>query len=269
MSAAPDEHSSPPPEMTGSVYRSELVAERSIGTSGFVVAAVALHAAAFLSALYLPKLLGHSVELRKPVIAHLVALGKPRKKGNLPHKEQPPPPAATTAPPSVPSAKPEPPSAKSRMTTRKPAPKQPSRQDLMERALAMASGQSDVAARRQEEKPVEPVEREGTAEGSPQGTAATAEIGDKYFSAVHEAILANYIVPSVISERERLFLKATLVARIGGDGALIDYKVVKPSGNDLFDAALELAVKKTKLPPPPPEIAQSLRTDGVELNFKP
>ena len=262
------ELSSPPEELAASVYRSALTAERRVGFSGFAVAAVALHAAAFSAALWLPKLLEHDVVIRKPVIAKLVALGKPRPKGMLPRKETGGAPPAAIAKVSVPTVNPSsPPSSRTRAPVRKPPPrKQPTRQQMMERALAMAAGQS-VAAEREREEP--PTEREGVAEGSPQGTASSAEAGDKYFTAVHEAILENYVLPSVISERERLYLKATLVAYIGSDGVVLRHVVAKGSGNAIFDQALELALQKTKLPAPPPELAGSLRNEGLELNFKP
>ena len=77
------------------------------------------------------------------------------------------------------------------------------------------------------------------------------------------------MVPSVISERERLYLSATVVAWIKADGSLLRHELQKKSGNQFFDEALELAVKKTRLPPPPPELARSLHDEGLALNFKP
>jgi colicin import membrane protein/protein TonB len=256
-------------QSSGSVYRSALVAEKRLGSAGFVIAALLLHAGAVAAGWYLPKLLDHPVSLRKPVIARLVAQGTPRPKGQLPKKERPPPPAAEPAPaPSIASTKPSslPAPTRSARTSSKSTSHTPSRRELMERALARAGAQSDTS-RIRDELPL--AEREGLPEGSPQGTAATAEEGDKYFTAVHDAILANYVLPSVISERERLYLKATLVAFIGPDGSLLRHQILKPSGNALFDQALELALQKTKLPAPPAELVRSLRNDGVELNFKP
>jgi hypothetical protein len=112
-------------------------------------------------------------------------------------------------------------------------------------------------------------ERAGTEKGSPQGTAESAEEGDAYFTAVHDAILENYVVPSVISERERLYLQASVLAYIGPQGQILKHELQKKSGNDFFDQALELAIQRTKLPPPPAELAKSLRDNGVVLNFKP
>ena len=132
----------------------------------------------------------------------------------------------------------------------------------MDRALAHAAGHAES-----EDKP-DP-ERPGQATGSTQGTAESSEEGDAYFTAVHDAILEHYVVPSVISERERLYLSATVVAFIGKDGQILKHDLQKKSGNTFFDQALERAIQQTRLPPPPADLARSLRDEGIVLNFKP
>jgi outer membrane biosynthesis protein TonB len=209
------------------------------------------HAGVFSAAFYLPRLLDKPPSLRKPIIAHMVALGKPRDKTLLPRKESAPPAAATAAAASVPGTK---------ASTSTPG-HVPSRRELMERALARAAGRAT------EEKPDE--ERAGQKTGSPEGTAESAEAGDAYFTAVHDAILEHYVVPSVISERERLYLSATVLAYIGKDGNILKHDLQKKSGNLFFDQALEVAIQRAKLPPPPPELAKQLRDGGVVLNFRP
>ncbi len=220
--------------------------------------AVAFHVVIFGAALVLPRLFDRPPPLRKPIIAHLVALGRPRDPRLLPRKESPPP-AAAAKPVAIPSL--NAPSSKTAPSVQK---REPSRQELMERALAHAAGRATPESR----EPPDP-ERAGSATGSVEGTAATAEEGDAYFTAVHDAILENYVVPSVISERERLYLAATVLAYIGPDGRILKHEFEKKSGNDFFDQALEVAIQKTKLPPPPPDLARSLRDTGVVLNFKP
>jgi hypothetical protein len=132
---------------------------------------------------------------------------------------------------------------------------------MMERALAGA------ARRTRDEKP-DP-ERAGEATGSPSGTAASAEEGEKYFGEVEDRIHANYVVPSVISERERLYLSATVVIYIGRDGSIVKHVMTKPSGNTFIDQALVLAIQRTRLPAPPAELARLVRDEGLEINFKP
>jgi outer membrane biosynthesis protein TonB len=236
------------------VYSSLLGGDPRIGwlRSGLALA-IALHVAVVAGAFYLPRLFDRRPPLRKPVIAHLVAQGKPRDPRLMPRKESAPP-----APSPASASEPEKTDASS---SAKALPRQVSRQELMERALASAARHSGG------EKP-DP-ERAGEETGSPQGTAQDAEAGDRYFTAVHDAIQANYVVPSVISERERMYLSATVVAYIARDGTMVKHVLTKPSGNHFFDQALQLAIQRTKLPAPPPELAKLLRDEGVELNFRP
>ena len=215
--------------------------------------ALLLHLAIFAAALVLPRLFDRAPPLRKPIIAHMVALGRPRDPKLLPRKESPA--SAASAAPPVPSTRTAPPT---------PQRREPSRQDMMDRALARAAGKATP-----ESQEAPDPERAGTAAGSAQGTAASAEEGDAYFTAVHDAILEQYVVPSVISERERLYLAASVLAYIGPDGRIIKHEIQKKSGNAFFDQALELAIQKAKLPPPPPDLARSLRDSGVVLNFRP
>jgi len=236
------------------VYRSLLGGDPRTGWLGTgLLLAIALHAGVVATAYFLPRFLDRPKPLRKPVIAHLVALGKPRDPRLMPRKESAPPPAAA-APASIPQKTPA-------STSKGPA-RELTRQELMERALAGAA-----RGRTREEKP-DP-ERAGQETGSPQGTAASAEEGEKYFGEVEERLHANYVVPSVISERERLYLSATVVIYIGRDGSIVRHVMTKPSGNSFIDQALVLAIQRTKLPAPPADLAKLVRDEGLEINFKP
>ena len=235
------------------VYRSLLGGDPRIGWLGpGLVLAIALHVAVVAAAFFLPRLLDRPHALRRPVIAHLVALGKPRDPRLMPRKEAEAPAAA--APASVPEKA----GAPSKSV---PSSRQLTRQELRERALAGA------ARRTKDEKP-DP-ERAGQETGSPTGTAANAEEGEKYFGEVEDRIHANYVVPSVISERERLYLSATVVIYIARDGSIVKHVMTKPSGNTFIDQALVLALQRTRLPAPPAELAKLVRDEGLEINFKP
>ena len=218
--------------------------------------AVLLHLLVLVAAFWLPRLFDRARPPRKPIIAHMVALGRPRDPHLLPRKESPPP-AAASAPHSLPA-----PSAKAAPTA--PAKHEPTRRELMERAIARAAGRADPDA-----KEAPDPERAGSATGSPEGTATSAEEGDAYFTAVHDAILEHYIVPSVISERERLYLTASVIAWIGSDGRILRHEFQVKSGNAFFDQALERAIQQAALPAPPADLARSLRDNGVVLNFRP
>jgi outer membrane biosynthesis protein TonB len=147
-----------------------------------------------------------------------------------------------------------------------PKPRAPSREELMQRALASVSASPD---REREKSKTPPEEREGDAAGSPDGTASSAEEGDLYFAKVQAEILSHYAIPSIISERERMALKAVVVAWIAPDGKLIRYQFDRRSGNAQFDSALERAIKASRIPAPPPERAKAIRDEGVALEFTP
>ena len=97
----------------------------------------------------------------------------------------------------------------------------------------------------------------------------TAEEGDLYFAKVQAEILSHYTIPSIISERERMALKAVVVAWIAPDGKLVRYQFDRRSGNAQFDSALERAIKASRIPAPPPERARAIRDEGVALEFTP
>lgn len=245
-------------------HQSLLTLESRVPALPGMLLAVGMHVVVFGAALALPRLFDRAPPVRKPIIAHLVALGKPRDPRLLPRKESSPPPAASPAPaPMAPLTAPATPRAPGK-APEPPQKRPPTRQELMQRALARAQGRATT-----EPKDEPDPERAGSETGSAQGTAATAEVGDAYFTAVHDAILENYVVPSVISERERLFLSATVLAWIGPQGQILRHQFQKKSGNDFFDQALDLAIQRTKLPAPPADLARALRDNGVVLNFKP
>ncbi|MBS2022768.1 MAG: TonB C-terminal domain-containing protein [Deltaproteobacteria bacterium] len=243
--------------------------DRALGVNRTVPFAIAigLHVVVFGAAILIPRIFWHSTRMQKPIIAKLVTKGKPRDKNLMPTRPEPAPPlpsprAAIPAPnaPPAPAAKP----SKLASNDVKPVPaKKPlSRAELMARALA------GVDANVEKDRKERPVEKEGAEDGSEEGTAASAEEGDQYFAAVQAAILANYVLPSIISETERMTLKATLVAYIARDGTIVRHEFEKRSGNKFFDDALELAIKRSKVPPPPPDREKTVR-EGVALVFTP
>ena len=253
--------------MSESSHKSVLALQPRTPVLPGLALAVVLHGAVFGAALFLPQFFDRAPPLRKPIIARMVALGRPRDPHLLPRRDSPPPPAPASARapgPVAPLAAPAAPKSPGKGPAQPAQKHAPTRQELMQRALARASGRAST-----EPKDEPDPERAGSATGSAEGSAQSAEEGDAYFTAVHDAILENYLVPSLISERERLFLSATVLAWIGRDGQILKHAFEKKSGNNFFDQALELAIQRTRLPPPPDDLARSLRETGVVLNFRP
>jgi colicin import membrane protein/protein TonB len=109
--------------------------------------------------------------------------------------------------------------------------------------------------------------RWGDPTGDPEGDASEAGEGDRYLALAVRALQANYHLPATSAERDRLHLKATVVLIIETNGAIRDFKFETRSGNDAFDAALERAIRATRLPPPPAAMKDPYRRVGLGVNF--
>ncbi len=214
-----------------------------------VVVSLALHAAAItLAVLNRPAPI---IDLeQKPIVARLVRLGEKRPESFLPRKEEPPaPPEAATAPvpvPGPPAAKPAP----------KPAPTASPRRDALASALDRIRRQKALS---------EPVY--GDPSGDVEGSVSEASEGDRYLALVTRALQASYRLPATLSEKERAYLRATVVLIILPDGRVASYRFEKRSGNDAFDDALDRAIRQTRLPPPPAELRERYRTVGLGVHF--
>lgn len=204
---------------------------------------------------------------QKPIVAKLVRLGEKRPEALLPRKEAEPPPPAP-APKAPPVAAPASPAAKAApviaAAKAKPAPPQPARP--AQAGQAGGDTLSRVLSRMEREKAAEGP-RWGDPAGDPEGDAEEAGEGDRYLARVVRELQARYQVPATISEKERLHLGATVVLYIEGSGAIRDFKFEQRSGNAAFDAALERAIRATRLPPPPDSLRDAYRRVGLGVKF--
>jgi colicin import membrane protein/protein TonB len=225
-----------------------------------VVASVTLHLVLVGAAL-----LGHGPVIdvgQQPITARLVRLGEARPRELLPRKDQPAPaePAAEPAPVATPPAAPAPtpgPAAKAVATAKaasKPTPPRSGGATGARRLGSVLAGMKQELAA-------------GSPEGDPLGDSSEA-VGDQYLAQVVRALRQNYRVPSTIGEKERLFLKGTLILFIEPDGRVLRHEFVTRSGNPVFDEALERAVRDTRLPPPPAESREAYRRRGLQVDFK-
>jgi colicin import membrane protein/protein TonB len=233
-----------------------------------VLVSVAVHAG--LMGWALARRAGPEIDLsQKPIVAKLVRLGEKRPETYLPRKEAPPAPApAAPAPPApvpvvakVPPA-PAAPTASARAPVRPPeqAPRQ-------SRVVERGSGTSVSSLLSKVQKQVER-ERWGDPQGDPAGDADEAGEGDRYLALVVRALQSNYRVPATISERERMYLKGTVILYIEGDGRVGRWRLERPSGNSAFDDALERTVRQTRLPPPPDAFRDLYRSTGLQVIFQ-
>jgi colicin import membrane protein len=110
-------------------------------------------------------------------------------------------------------------------------------------------------------------DRWGDPNGDPEGDSEEGSAGDRYEALIVKAVKANYQLPSTIPEKERLYLKANMRIWVDPDGTISRSEITKPSGNPAFDAALDRAIRATRLPPPPDEWEEQFRKPGRILQF--
>jgi colicin import membrane protein/protein TonB len=110
-------------------------------------------------------------------------------------------------------------------------------------------------------------DRWGDPNGDPEGDSEEGSPGDRYDALIFKAVHANYVVPSTIPDKERLYLKANMTIWVEPDGTISRYEITRSSGNPAFDAALDRAIRATRLPPPPDDWEQQFRKRGRTLQF--
>ena len=211
---------------------------------------------------------------QKPIVAKLVRLGEKRPQQWLPRKEAapPPPPAASPPAPAAPTPSTVPPPKAVAVPSLKPKPAAPAPKSAPPARRQASTRRSDVLAsvmsRMQQDKArSEPVY--GDPQGDPRGDSDEASAGDQYLALVERALRESYVLPATISERDRMYLKATVVLFLDESGRVLRYAFETRSGNGAFDAALERAIRAARLPPPPPELRQKYRVEGIGVVYRP
>jgi colicin import membrane protein len=205
---------------------------------------------------------------QKPIVAKLVRLGPKKPPEYLPRKEAPPPPAPAQAAPTpvaapAPAAPAAPIAAIAKVDPKPAPPKAQSPNPGKATGNSLASVLSKVRASAAKEEP-----QWGDPDGDPLGDSEEGSEGDKYLAVVYRELHTNYDVPSTISERDRMHLKATVVIYIEPDGRIGRWQFEAPSGNPAFDAALERTLRKTRVPPPPDGAREAYRRNGLQVIFQ-
>jgi TonB family protein len=183
-------------------------------------------------------------------ITALLKKGTPRPKDWLPRKE------AATAPAPPKNVRP----AKDAKKVDSNARKASSRVDY---SRDMASALSGLAKEGGKED-----SGEGSPDGVDEGTALIAQKGNEYMTKLYSAVKGQYSVPEIITERERQFLNATVVITINARGQIKNLTFEKRSGNQVFDSAIENAIRRAApFPPPPAELADKYASEGIGIDF--
>jgi hypothetical protein len=198
------------------------------------------------------------------IAARLVKLGTPPEDGkSLPHRKVP---ALATGPKgSIPVStelnppENEPPSDEKALPF---AVDDPKLREIFDTARAFAEIQDNPMV-------------EGHPDGVPEGEVtdpALAKAGDLYATRLYKLFKGLWVVPSLITDKERQGLVVKVKIEIGADLKISSFKLVKKSGNGQFDASVVEIFKKfeaegTRLPEPPDEIAEKLFDGGLVIRF--
>jgi colicin import membrane protein len=247
-----------------------------------LVVSLALHASVVaLAVLHQP---APVIDLeQKPIVAKLVRLGERRPPGLLPRKEAdapaapaPGPPVAVAPPAAAAPPQPSPPAkvavaAPATKTPPKPRPTQPAASGTPQSSSAGSRPDPLAAAlarvRREQVLGVGAPSPYGDPAGDPEGDSSEGSAGDHYLALAVRAIHSQYRLPTTISERDRVHLRATVVLFVEPDGTVSRHLFEKRSGNAAFDDALERAIRSVRLPPPPTELRETYRRVGLGVNF--
>jgi colicin import membrane protein/protein TonB len=230
-----------------------------------VAISAAVHAALIGVALWAGSR-GPRIDLeQKPIVARLVRQGELRPRELLPRKEASPPPAPREPDPApTPPAAEPPPPAKVAAPAPAAAPPKPA---PPAKAGPARAGTGDALA-----SALSRIEKDqkvyGDPDGHPLGDADEGEAGDQYLALVSRALQESYVLPTTISERDRMHLRAVVVLYIEADGRVSRHEFESRSGNAVFDAALERAIRSARLPPPPAEHRARYRSQGLAVLYR-
>ncbi len=229
-----------------------------------VAVSIVAHVAVFAAWLVWPQPSRAAVDLDEAIIkTRLVKLGKPRDEKLLPRlPTSPPPPPKVDKKPDLkvePDKKPD--------TLPKPeADTKPSAADILEKFKNDAERPkelSDII----NDRIGEPTE-EGRPDGDKEGAALDGEVTASYFARVLARVQNKMEVSSVLTDEERVRLRAVVCFKIAEDGSVSDI-TVKSSGSQIYDADVVAAARRASPVPAPPPPARRQAAEGVCFNACP
>jgi periplasmic protein TonB len=228
----------------------------------FAAASVALHAVVLALWLFAPTSTATpAIDLDRVVVkARLVKLGTPRDETLLPKIDT-----------SAPSQKaPQKPTSVDDKTPPKPTPdstqKPASTTDVLKQFAENAAPKdiNDLIQKR-----IGDPDDDGQKDGDKDGSALTGEHTDSYFARVAAKIQKAMQVSSVLSDEERVRLKAVLCFTIAEDGALADVEMKTSSGSVVYDNDVVSAARRAAPMPAPPVDVRPQAAQSNCLNFCP
>jgi len=113
----------------------------------------------------------------------------------------------------------------------------------------------------------EPESEGNAARSSSGGSSISPVIIQLYSSQVHRKISRNWRIPPGVPTDGSL--AALISFKVDGNGRVNNVRVKESSGNSSFDEYCIKAINRSApLPPPPYELAEEAKNNGVELIFR-
>jgi TonB family protein len=254
----PPESTTVPPSVTSSLRARHSHQTRLL--AAFVLVSTVLHLGAFAAYAFWPHSQKPAINLDDAIVkTRLVKLGKTRDENLLPRlPTSPAPPSADKKAPPTPEAE-----------KANPQPDSSKKQSAAEILDKLNKDEKPSDVRDLIKQRIGEVTDEGKEDGDKDGVDLEGEIKATYFARVAAHIQKRMEVSSVITDEERVRLKAVLSMSIEDDGSLSEVKIQTSSGSTVFDTdVLSAARRSSPVPAPPPQV-RALAGSGIALNFCP
>ncbi len=248
-----------PPRQLVSMQQRRAVQSRMLTMT--IAVSLFIHLFAFAAWAFFPTSNKRVINLDEASVkARLVKLGKPRDEKLLPR--------IPTAPAPTPADKKAPPTIE--------PPTKPDKESIEPDKKSAADILNQFKTENDKPKDINDIikdrigedENEGQEFGDKDGTALDGEVTDSYFARVTARIQKSMEVSSVLTDEERVRLKAVLCLKIDEAGVLSDIQV-KASGSSVFDSDVRSAASRASPVAAPPPPARKRADDGVCFNFCP
>ncbi|NCN95540.1 MAG: TonB C-terminal domain-containing protein [Bdellovibrionales bacterium] len=209
------------------------------------------------------------IEIKRAIRVDLVGLPEKAQKLPPPIKEEPkkvevPQPKAepTPTPPKPTPAKPKP-----APTPAKPKPKVPTKKIAKSQESAINKLKAMEALEKiKEEKKEVPQEVKGNVVSEGNSLSGLEQIEyDRYFDEVEQMVYAQWALPEWLSSSD---FRAQVLVLIDQSGYVTDKKIIRGSGNEMFDAEVMNTIEKSSpFPAPPARLKGILANQGIVFNF--
>jgi colicin import membrane protein len=206
-----------------------------------------------------------AVKLEDNVVkTRLVKLGKQRDEKLLPRLDAAPPPP----PPVNQKGPPTPEVPKDKAPDKKPEPKEEQKRSTADILKDFAQDKPKSIDDLIKDRIGERLD-EGHEDGSELGTDITGRLKADYNDLLQAKVKQAYVLPTTLTDEERVRLWTNLFVKVGPEGQLLDVRLSPSSGNTAFDSAVLAAARKAAPFPPPPLQLRDFYQAGVGMKVCP